>query len=232
MVDEPNGSVRFVPDPDGLLTVFRAPKAGDRRWDRYMVSADPSETVGGDPGAIQVINRQSLEQVAVWHGQTNPIQIAEEMIKVGKYYNWAMLVPEVDYAGHATIAFLIAKNYPHLWQHKHADRPPSGRGSFGWWSSGNRKAWAIGQLQKLIYDQAVTLHDRQTYLELRNYVQRDDGSMGNADKHTHDDSVMSFAIAVTASITEGPFMADTGTPNPIVDLYNQQFDEQESFAFG
>lgn len=227
LIDTEDGSVKFVAERAGNLTIYKAPRSGDTRQDRYFISGDPSETIAGDPACIQVINRQTGEQVAVWHGRINPIHFAYEMIKLGKFYNWATLCPEVEGGGQATIATIIERNYPHIWQHQAADKVPGkGINSYGWYTNWTRKSWAIGELQRFVVDKAITIHDKLTYIQLRNYVQRDNGTWGNADAEVHDDSVMALAIGVTASRTLGPFMADApsdSTTSVFMDLYSQQF---------
>jgi Terminase RNaseH-like domain len=223
-IEDIRGRVHFQSDHSGQWTVFIAPKKGDTRWDRYFAAGDPSETITGDPACIQVINRQSLEQVAVWHGRINPLHFADEMILAGKYYNEAMLCPEVEGGGQATISRILTRNYPNVWLDKRADRIRGSFNVFGWATNYNRKRWAIGKLQQLIIDGSLTIHDRKTYNQLRNYVEDDTGYWGNADKEMHDDAVMALAIAVIASDQEGPFTADPPTRSAIHDLYAQQFD--------
>lgn len=224
LIDLPNGRVKFVRDESGPLTIFRAPRRGDTRWDRYFVAGDPSETIAGDPACIQVINRQSLEQVAVWHGRITPIHFAQEMMRVGKFYNEAMLCPEVEGGGQASIATILNANYPNVWLDKRADRIKGSFNVYGWSTNYQRKQWCIGVLQRLFVDLSLTIHDVKTYNQLRNYVEHDDGYWGNNDKSSHDDAVMALAICVTASDAEGPFMADSDHRSPIVDIYNQEFD--------
>lgn len=225
LVEQPNGRMKFVHDNNGSLTIFKAPRRGDDRQDRYFISGDPSETVQGDPACIQVINRQTFEQVAVWHGRINPIHFAHEMIKVGKFYNGGMLCPEVEGGGQATVATLINLGYSSIWQHRQPDRVTQSFNTYGWSTNFSRKAWAIGTLQRLFVDGSILIHDRLTYNQLLNYVERDDGTWGNSNASVHDDSVMSLAIGVTASREEGPFMPDKETTGPVMDLYRQEFVE-------
>lgn len=216
--------VQFVADASGPWTIFKQPKKGDTRFDRYFCAGDPSETVVGDPACIQVINRQTYEQVAVYHNRCNPMHFADEMIMAGKFYNECMLCPEVEGGGQACVARILTRGYPNVWLDKRADRLSQSFNVFGWSTNYQRKQWAIGLLQRLILDGSLTIHDRKTYNQLRNYVEDESGYWGNADKDTHDDAVMALAIAVTASEQEGPFTPDSKTNTPVHDIYAQEFD--------
>src|SRR5207245_2298915 len=90
LIEDEKGIVRWVNEPSGALTVFKAPST-DPDPRRYFVCGDPSMTTEGDPACIQVINRATMEQVAVWHGRVGSITFADEMMRVGKYYHTAML---------------------------------------------------------------------------------------------------------------------------------------------
>lgn len=218
------GRVHFERDHSGPWTIYRKPKSNDLRNDRYFIAGDPSETIAGDPACCQVINRQTLEQCAVYHNRVNPMHFADEMMLAGTFYNECMLCPEVEGGGQATIARILTKNYPQVWLDKRPDRIRGSFNVFGWSTNYQRKRWAIGTLQRTIIDGSLTVHDRKTYNQLRNYVEDETGYWGNADKETHDDAVMALAIAVCASEQEGPFMADAPEPSVIHDLYAQEFD--------
>lgn len=224
LIDTDTGKgVKFVTDPGGDFTVFKAPHK-DNRSDRYFVAGDPSLSVEGDYSCIQVINRETMEQVAVWRARIDPINFGKEMIRVGKYYNNAMLCPEVEGGGQATIATILNMNYPNVWMHRWTDKSPGKLATtYGWSTSYNRKQWAIGTLQRLIIDKSLSIHDIATYQELQDYVVRDNGTWGNSGAEDHDDTVMALAIAVTASIAEGPFI-----PNrPIAPIHDIFFQEDE-----
>lgn len=222
--DDIRGRVQFVPEPGGPWTIFKKPKAGDLRWDRYFIAGDPSETIAGDPACAQVLNRSTYEQVAVYHNRVNPMHFADEMMLAGKFYNECMLCPEVEGGGQATVARILTKGYPNVWLDKRADRLKGSFNVFGWSTNYQRKQWAIGVLQRRILDGSLTLHDRKTYNQLRNYVEDESGYWGNADRETHDDAVMALAIACVASEQEGPFTADPTNRSVIHDIYAQEFD--------
>lgn len=227
LIDDPvtRNGVRFEHDPGGNLTVFRAPALGDSRSDRYFVSGDPSESIAGDPACAQVINRGTFEQVAVWHGRTDPMEFGRELMRIGRFYNNCTVCPEVEGGGQATIAIIINASYPRIWAHRQADKVPGrfSMNTLGWSTNWQRKSWCIGTLKHLVVTNSITLHDFKTYAQMRSYVEHDNGEWGNADKETHDDAVMALAIAVAASISDGPFVPDMPA-HAIADIYNQEFE--------
>ena len=224
--DESAQNPKFVADSTGPLTIFKGPTNKDRRWDRYFVAGDPSMTVAGDPACIQVINRYTMEQVAVWHGRIDPINFAREMMLLGRYYHDAELCPEIEGGGQATVATILNAGYPNIWQHRWADKAPGKVAmSYGWSTNWNRKHWAIGRLRFLLADDSIVIHDKETYSQMRSYITHENGEMGNAQRGIHDDAVMALAIGVTASMMEGPFSARSRNNANVVDLYGYGEDE-------
>lgn len=202
LVRENNGRVRMVSDPNGPFKMFKRP-SDDPDYGVYMVSGDPTRTTKGDPACIQVINRRTWEQVAVYRARIDPSSFANEMALAGDYYNKAMLVPETTGPGFATIGALMQMGYPYIWNHQWADKAPGKVGeNYGWDTSNKRKHWAIGNLQKAVIDGDIVIHDSETFKEMKNYVTLPNGEMGPNSKDGHDDTVMALAIALTATITE------------------------------
>ena len=197
-------SVSFQADVDGPLRIFSWPSA-DRDWGKYAIGGDPTHTVKGDFAVAQVINRRTYEQVAVFRGRTDPMSFAEELAKLGRYYNDAMIATEVEGPGYATIGKLMEMDYPYIWRHRWADKTPGKIAeTYGWSTTFKRKQWAIGHLLKLIVDQDIVIHDRTTFMEMRDYVTLPDGGYGPAVMGGHDDTVMALAIDCICAATESP----------------------------
>ena len=194
--------VVFAPDTFGPLTLYRKPS----RKQPYIVGGDPTRTVLGDPACAQVLNRVTFEQIATWHGRIDPVEFAEELVKLAIYFNEALIAPESTGPGQSTIGALLNIGYPHVWQRRQADRTPGQiQSNWGWDTSRKTKFWAIGGLLHMIVDNDILLHDSGTKEELVTYVTYPGGEMGPADKDTqHDDRVMALAIAVACNLSEGP----------------------------
>lgn len=194
--------VRFQRDPAGPLTIFRTPSS-DIDLGAYMIGGDPTRTTVGDYAVAQVLNRRTWEQVAVWRGRCDPNTFGEQMALLGTYYNKGMVVPEVEGPGMATIAVLLHLEYPLIYKRQLADKTP-GVAEMRWgWSSTNRtKPQMIGNLLKVVVDKDILIHDRQTFNEMKNYVDLGNGEYGNSAAEEYDDTVTSLAITLTVTMIE------------------------------
>ena len=202
--------VWFQPTPNGRLTLFRSPNR--KGVGVYMIGGDAIRMAGGqhslksDFAVCQVINRHSMEQVAIWRGKPDPGTFAEEMFKLGLFYNSAELVPEVQGTGQLVIGKLLEMNYPRLYQDSRPDRTP-GRivnDKYGWNTNAQSKHFMVSVLQKMLVDRTITIHDLNTFLEMRDFVTREDSSYGPASDDKHDDCVDALAMAVAAHFLAGP----------------------------
>lgn len=211
--------IRFQPDIDGPLTIYRWPSE-DKDWGIYMVGGDATETTKGDFACGQVISRRTLEQVAVFRMRLDPGSFAEELAKLGAFYNDAVLVPEYEGPGAATVSRLILMNYPYIWQNRLADTTPGKTNDhYGWRTTAHSKELAIGWMLKFLVDGAnervrgiknFTIHDQRTFAESRDYVTLKNGGYGPASSDGFDDTVMALAIVLCAHALESPVMGYSG----------------------
>jgi hypothetical protein len=241
LVREGDRRVKFMPDPAGPLTIFRTPNP-DPDLGMYSIGGDATATVRGDYAVGQVLNRRTFEQVAIYRARIDPNHFGEELAKLGVYYNTALLAPENEGPGFATIGWLMHLDYPNMYQTTMPDGLP-GRytGKFGWSSSYRTKDLAVSWLLRYLIEGSVIIHDRHTFNEMDNYVTLDGGGYGNGAGEEHDDTVMAFCIAVAASQLEGPLPAAgsmQGTPGAVeeyttpaeIALPWEQWDEAEERA--
>lgn len=200
------GEAVFEAHPSGSLTVFKQPHH-EPNPGRYFVGGDPAkgDSMTNDPACIQVIHRSTLEQVAVWHGHVDPVRLAKEMMLIGDFFGHAMLCPEVEGGGMATIGAILEAGYGNVWSWKKGDRTNSTSNTWGWLTSYGTKRWAIGELLNLLMDRSILIHDKRTYYELLNFTENENGNLGAEGRSGHDDTVLALAIAVTASKREGFF---------------------------
>lgn len=207
--------VKFVPDSEGWLTVFAEPSP-DKSWGIYLAGGDPTHTTAGDNACIQVINRRTLEQVAVYRRKIDPINFGKDMQLVGRYYNDAFLAPEKEGPGYATVGCIVGDGYPNVYQSqniaKMQGKPTTDLA--GWSTNSATKHLAVSHLQNALSqglahvdgkDYGLVIHDRETLIEMRDYVTTGNGQQyENSDGSEYDDGVMALAIAVAVHHIEPP----------------------------
>lgn len=212
LAPDSNGVMRFEENPTGALLLYLEPSS-NLDWGQYFVAGDPAHAGGEDFACAQVINRRTFEQVAVWHGKIDPITFGDELVKLGKFYHDAMISTEVTGPGYATVSRIMSLNYPFIWRQRKAERLPNKQGRiqelYGWPTNEKNKQWAIAELNRLVLDGSLLVHDRRTYEEMRAYVNLERGGFGPASADGHDDCVMALAICCVCARTEatslGPF---------------------------
>lgn len=219
LIDRPDGGVDFIRDAKGPLKIFRMPSK-DRNWGVYQVGADPTHTTVGDYACGQVISRRTLEQCAVFRKPMDPTKFGEEMARLGRFYNWAMIAPEKEGPGYATVGYLVGSGYPNLYMSQKVDKTPGkiNHDIFGWGTNNSTKHLAISNVVAFLSEEVQTMggstyglviHDEDTYNEMKSYVVDDKGNFQNGQGAKFDDTVMAFAIAVTTHKFEPPLLPYT-----------------------
>lgn len=222
-----NGRYNFKRDPTSPLRIYHPP-AEDKSWGQYIVAGDPSRTQYGDGTCIQVLNKRTFEQVAVFHGHMDPVPFADKLMELAYYYNDAEINVEINGPGYASIGAILKAGYPNVWQHRWMDKSPGKIStSFGWQMSYQRKHAATGLVINLLAQKVLTIHDKLTYDELKNFVYLPGGELGPASPQGNDDSVTSLLIAVASIIYNDPLTFGEG-PAPV---YNDLFNETPWEAF-
>jgi len=199
-----NGQMSFQPDPGGKLWVYQYPDPRKKR--QYAVAIDPTLTLEGDPACIQVIDRATMEQVAVWHGHTDPKTLGNKVLELCYFYNMAMANTEIQGGGSNILTVLRDNNYPYIWFDRRPDRVRRSNATLAWSMSRGNKSWAVGTTQGLVKRLGVTIHHPATYYEMTQYILQEDGTWGPARRSGHDDCVTSLMVCIMTVVTESQTM--------------------------
>jgi hypothetical protein len=226
------GRLEFMETEEGHLFIYKRPDPRGRR--RYVVAVDPTWTVEGDPACIQVVDRASLEQVAVWHGSADPQTVGEIGLAMALFYGpECILNTEVQGGGKVVLAVWREANYPHIWMDRRPDRPKILMQAFGWNSTYEMKKQLLGTMQGLIHRGQVEIHHPATYYEMTRYVTNEDGTYGPSRRSGHDDTVIALGIAWMTVVTEdqnldyaalaapGPAYVPGQTPPRLAEAYGK-----------
>lgn len=162
---------------------------------RYCIGADVAEGLEhGDFSDASVLDANTGELVAKWHGHIPPREFAAQLDRLGRFYNCALIGCEANNHGISTLDALRNLEYPRLFRKRSlGETTKKITVKWGWHTNRQSKPKMIDALDQSIRDGAITIYDRHTLGELRTYVRDEKGKLHGS---PHDDRVISLAIAV------------------------------------
>jgi hypothetical protein len=183
-------------------------KTGQVRWYKkpnptamYSVSLDPAAGTGGDYAAIQVIEVNTLEQVAEWQHNQTPIEgqvrtmrdIMNYLRDEGVYQiYWSVENNTIGEAALVTIRDTGEENFAGQFLTEPKRRGQAKRRGFT--TSQRTKNESCVMLKRMIEENMITIHSKQLISELKNFVAR--GNSFAAKVGEHDDLVMSLLLNI------------------------------------
>lgn len=198
----PKRKLRFVHRDGGALIIGKLPDPARS----YVIGGDPSKGVdvsgdkrGSDPdySVAPVLDQATGEQVAQLRGRIRPVPFAEALALLGRFYNWAFLVPEANDAGF--IDALLRTNYP-LERIYSRRRDPTDRRSaqpedIGFETTNVTRPWLVSALDDALRELSIVIRSPVAQQECRTFVVKPNGKMEHQ-TGCHDDCVLALALAV------------------------------------
>lgn len=198
--DGPIKRIVFKPNDRGALTIWKRPLAGRR----YVGGGDPSKGIdvsvrkkGEDPDFSVgfFIDADTGEQVAMLRARIRPIVFAEYFALVGKWYNYAFLVPESNDAGF--IDALVRTKYPlasiYQRQRDPTDKRPATIEEIGFETNPLTRSWLVGAGEDAIRTQSITIVSPVAIQECIRFVIKPDGKKEHQ-AGAHDDCVLAMCF--------------------------------------
>ena len=165
---EDNGETfSFKPDEKGSLSVWDHP----RKKNKYIIGADIAEGIkDGAYSAAFVLNINENFQAAEWHGHIPPDRFADVLIRLSKYYNDALVVPEAwPGVGGITTQKMMDEGFRNIWRresrgHRNGDQ------LFGWETTGRTRPKMLHALLEAIRDFKLSIHSTPLLDEMKSMV--------------------------------------------------------------
>lgn len=189
-----NGRAVFRSAFNGYLKIWEMPKDGHE----YIIGADTaSGKAGGDFSVAYILDRQTEMQVAEWHGHIAPDLFGQELNMLGRFYNLAWLIPEVNNTGISTIDELRRQRYSRIYRRRSLadDVENKSKYSYGFYTSAKTKPLMINNQAAFIRDKADKIRSKDALRECMTYVYDDKGAT-NAQQGCHDDRVIGMGLAL------------------------------------
>lgn len=175
------------------LKIWEKPKP----YKEYVIGADVAEGLkGGDFSVATVVDISTMAVVARWRGHCDPDKFGEILGALGTYYNYALIGVEVNNHGLTTVQKLRDTFYTNLYKRDRGydEEWETPTVNLGWKTDMRTKRLMIDDLIKLVRERVVKDKDIVFINEAFSYVRDERGRM-NAEEGSHDDVVMSTAIA-------------------------------------
>ena len=191
-------NIRWVPDRDGMVKIYRRPQAGRP----YVIGGDTAGE-GSDAFVGQVLDNITGAQAAVLHcnyqGGMDEGTYAHQMYCLGMWYNEALIAVETNFSTHPQEE-LKRLGYPRFWvREKVDDFTGSIVTAYGFRTTKITRAAILGQLQSIVRETPEVIVDTTTLEEMLTFVMNEEKQLRpEAEGNAHDDCVLALAIAFNA----------------------------------
>lgn len=168
---------------------------------RYILSADIARGDSKDYSAFHIIDVDESEIVAEYKGKIPPDDFAVLINEFGLKYNKAVVCPENNSYGFATIIKLKDLNYPTLYYRRRKAViigdyiPPGDTEVAGFTTSGKTRGMILTKLEEVIRNKQVKIYSSRFYEEMKTFIWK--GNKAQAMRGNYnDDLVISLAIGL------------------------------------
>jgi hypothetical protein len=189
---------QLLEDASGEIQIWKRPQAGHQYAigvDTGFVYREGKET--GDYACAQVLDMDTIEQVAIVHGAIAPWDMSRIINKLGRWYNTAIVNVEVQSTGLAIQDYLLrVHNYPrfHPWRGKPDHFQKANAKLWGWVTNVYSRPLLIEAGRRAINTRLITLHDSSTLDEIKHFSRQDNGKYEA--EVGHDDRVLALLLAL------------------------------------
>ena len=183
------GELTFEVNHRAELRMYRPPVEGRA----YVVTVDPSEGGPlGDRTSMQVLDRETCEQCAVWHGRQDTGRLAHIAVLIAKYYNHAWLMIERNSMGVAVIN-RAHRLYDKLFRETKMTKAGL-KTDYGWRSTKGAKETMLAIAQPYIRKCTALIYHRATVEELLRYIRDEQNKLHGL--AFADDNAIAWQIAM------------------------------------
>lgn len=176
----------------GLFKIYEIPQRGEQ----YVVAGDPAEGLEhGDKSAAVVLNKRTNKTVCIYNHNIPPDRFEEDLIKMGHYYNDALIACESKGYGYSVNQGLY-KNYGRVYRKLKTNK---GFGEntldLGWNTNSVSRPTMLAQLAEEISNGSTDLLDKDLVGQAWTFINNVKRGQPEADKGKADDLILARAIA-------------------------------------
>lgn len=210
-----NYKMRAFTEKEGEFWVWKKPEPSGS----YVLSADVARGDGNDYSTIQIIDVNTLEQVAEYQGKIDPDMFADVIYAAGLVYNEAYVVVECNSMGLATTYKLerrlkySSKRMFHSKSFKQIHVRPTdyedfvveqGKSIPGFQTTFQSKVMVVDAIRTAMREEVVKINSKRLMNEFNTWVMetKQERVIANAEPGYNDDLIMAFGIGLYIRQTE------------------------------
>jgi hypothetical protein len=176
-----------------FLRVYKVPTKGRK----YVIGADVAEGVEtGDFSNAAVLDADTLEEVAVFHGHVDPDHFGNVLVDLAEVYNGALINPEMNNMGHTTIEAIKRRRYLRVYMRAVYDEIEKSKETLkmGWRTTRTNKQSMLSRLIAKFRDNETKINSVETLKEMMGLNRDSEGDV----ELTGKDRVVGYCLALMA----------------------------------
>lgn len=159
-----------------FLKVYKVPENGRK----YVIGADVAEGVEtGDFSNGLVMDAETLEEVAVFHGHLDPDHFGNVLVDLAQVYKDALIVPEINNMGHTTLQAIKDRGYLKVYMRAVYDELEESKETLkmGWRTTRANKQTMLSKLVSMYRDSEIRINSIELLKEMMNLNRESDGDV-------------------------------------------------------
>lgn len=186
------GKYRFREALDGRYRLYETPQSDAS----YCVGADAAEGLPhGDDSTFVILNKKTNRVAMVMNCKADTDELADDLIKVGNYYNMAMVAPENKGYGSAVCRKLYA-GYGNVYRRiRDNTGNPVVSNDLGWNTNVTSRDQMLMQIREEIREGSIDVMDDEILSQMRTFINDPKRKKPMAENGKKDDLVIALAIA-------------------------------------
>lgn len=157
-----------------LLRVYFMPEKNEK----YIIGADVSEGLAIGDASSAFIMTKDCKQVARFHGKIDPDLFGKVLVELAITYNNALIVPEMNSIGFATLSAIKNQGYLRVYQRDVIDEIGLVETKkLGWRTTASSKQTMLARLIAFYRDSEVTILDVDLLKEMMNLTRESNGNV-------------------------------------------------------
>lgn len=176
-----------------FLKVYKVPDKSRK----YVIGGDVAEGLEtGDFSSAPVLDAETLEEVAVFHGHLDPDHFGNVLVDLAEVYNNALINPEINNMGHTTLEAIKRRGYLRVYMRAVYDEIDQSKETLkmGWRTTRSNKQTMLSRFVSRFRDDETIVRSVETLKEMMNLNRESDGGVELNGK----DRVVGYCLALMA----------------------------------